>query len=127
MAGTLLGTAGVGSPRLAADQERQHATRSRAAPGRACSFIYVVDTNDPVEAREAQHIYFEQAMGTHQTREHLEKSYFFGSVDEIVARRRDLKDGGCEYNVLGPTSDDPAQLDLLHNLVIAQVNGQVNG
>lgn len=88
-----------------------------------CNFIYIVDTNDPAKAREEQHIYFEQAMGTHRTREHLEKSYFFGSIDEIVTRLRDLKDGGCEYTVLGPTSDNPEQLDLLHNLVIPQVNG----
>lgn len=87
-----------------------------------CNFIHVVDTSDPAKARAAQHSYFEQAMGSHRSREHLEKSYFFGSIDEIVARLRDLADGGCEYIVLGPTSDDPAQLELLSRLVVPQVN-----
>lgn len=88
-----------------------------------CNFIHIVDTNDPIKAREEQHFYFEQVMGTHRSHEHLEKSYFFGSVDELVTRLRDLKDGGCEYVVLGPTSDNPEQLDLWHNLIIPQVNG----
>ncbi len=88
-----------------------------------CNFTHLVDTNDPVKAREEQHIYFEQAMGTHRSHAHLEQSYIFGAVDEIVARLRDLQDAGCEYIVLGPTSDDPAQLDLLHDLIIPQVNG----
>jgi hypothetical protein len=35
----------------------------------------------------------------------------------------DLKGAGCEYVVIGPTSDDPEQLDLLAKLVIPQVNG----
>lgn len=87
-----------------------------------CNFIHIVDTNDPATARAEQHTYFEQAMGAHRSREHLEKSYFFGSIDEIVDRLRDLADGGCEYVVLGPTSDDPSQLDLLNRLVIPQVN-----
>ena len=73
-----------------------------------CNFIHIVDTNDPERARAEQHTYFEQAMGAHRSREHLEKSYFFGSIDEIVDRLRDLADGGCEYVVLGPTSDDTA-------------------
>lgn len=88
-----------------------------------CNFIFIVDTSDPVKARAEQHIYFEQVMGTHRSHGHLEQSYFFGSIDEIVARLRDLKDGGCEYVVLGPTSDNPEQLDLLHDLIIPQVNG----
>ena len=83
-----------------------------------CNFIHIVDTSDPAKARAEQHIYFEQAMGAHRSHEHLEKSYFFGSIDEIVARLRDLAGGGCEYVVLGPTSDDPTQLDLLNRLVI---------
>lgn len=87
------------------------------------NFTHLVDTNDPVKAREEQHIYFEQVMGTHRSHDHLEESYIFGTVDEIVARLRDLQDAGCEYVVLGPTSDDPAQLDLLADLIIPQVNG----
>lgn len=104
----------------------QETAAERGIPGPKfghCNFIYVADTNDPAKARKEQHKYFEQVMGTHRTHDHLEESYFFGSIDELVARLRDLKDGGCEYVVLGPTSDDPSQLDRLNDLIIPQVNG----
>lgn len=86
------------------------------------NFTMLVDTADSAKAKEIQHKYFEQVMGSHRDPDHLEQSYMFGSIDEIVTRIRDLKDAGCEYIVLGPTSDDPEQLDLLANLVIPQVN-----
>jgi alkanesulfonate monooxygenase len=87
------------------------------------NFTMLVDTADSAKAKEIQHQYFAQVMGEHRSHEHLEESYIFGSIDEIVARLVDLKSYGCEYVVLGPTSDDPEQLDLLVNLVIPQVNG----
>jgi alkanesulfonate monooxygenase len=86
------------------------------------NFTMLVDTADSAKAKEIQHKYFEQVMGKHRDPNHLEQSYMFGSIDEIVARLRDLKDAGCEYVVLGPTSDEPEQLDILANLVIPQVN-----
>lgn len=86
------------------------------------NFTMLVDTSDSAKAKETQHKYFEQVMGEHRDPDHLEQSYMFGSIDEIVTRIRDLKDAGCEYIVLGPTSDDPEQLDLLASLVIPQVN-----
>ncbi len=88
-----------------------------------CNFTMLVDTSDSAKAKEIQHGYFRQVMGTHRDPDHLEQSYIFGSIDEIVARLVDLKEAGCEYVVLGPTSDDPEQLDLLAELVIPQVNG----
>jgi hypothetical protein len=57
-------------------------------------------------------------MGTHRSFEHLQESYLLGSLDEIVERLVDLKDAGLEYMVLGPTSDDPAQLDLIEKHVV---------
>lgn len=87
-----------------------------------CNFTMLVDTNDGAEARKIQHKYFEEVMGTHRDPEHLERSYMFGSIDEIVERLIDLKDGGCEYVVLGPTSDEPEQLDILAERVIPAVN-----
>jgi alkanesulfonate monooxygenase SsuD/methylene tetrahydromethanopterin reductase-like flavin-dependent oxidoreductase (luciferase family) len=87
------------------------------------NFTMLVDTADSEKAKEIQHKYFVEVMGSHRDPDHLEQSYIFGSIDDIVARLVDLKEAGCEYVVLGPTSDDPAQLDLLANLVIPQVNG----
>ena len=36
-----------------------------------------------------------------------------GSIDRINARIADLVGAGLEYLVLGPVTDDPAQIDLL--------------
>jgi alkanesulfonate monooxygenase SsuD/methylene tetrahydromethanopterin reductase-like flavin-dependent oxidoreductase (luciferase family) len=86
-----------------------------------CNFTYIVDTADGEKAREIQHRYFREVMGAHRTPDQLETSYLFGSVDEIVARLADLAQAGCEYFVIGPTSDEPEQLRLLNDLVFSQI------
>jgi alkanesulfonate monooxygenase len=83
-----------------------------------CNFTYLVETSDREKALEVQRGYFEQVMGTHRTFEHLQESYLLGSLDEIVDRLVDLKDAGMEYIVLGPTSDEPEQLDLINKHVV---------
>jgi alkanesulfonate monooxygenase SsuD/methylene tetrahydromethanopterin reductase-like flavin-dependent oxidoreductase (luciferase family) len=104
---------------------QSEAAKKDIAPPRFghCNFTMLVDTADTEAAKEIQHKYFAEVMGGHRSAEHLEQSYIFGSIDDIVTRLVDLKDAGCEYMVLGPTSDDPEQLDLLAKLVIPQVNG----
>lgn len=77
------------------------------------NFTYIVDTSDREKALEVQRPFFEQVMGTHRTYEHLQECYLLGSVDDIVARLKDLEEVGLQYAVLGPTSDDLAQLDLI--------------
>ncbi len=99
------------------------AERGQAPPGFAhCNFTLLVDTNDSEKAKKIQHKYFREIMGTHRDPDHLEGSYMFGSIDDIVERIIDLKNAGCEYLVLGPTSDEPEQLDILNERVIPRVN-----
>lgn len=83
-----------------------------------CNFTYLVETSDRQKALEIQEPFFKQVMGTHRTYEHLQESYLLGSLDEILERLVDLKDAGMEYMVLGPTSDDPAQLELIEKHVV---------
>ena len=87
-----------------------------------CNFTYLVETSNRQEALEAQRPYFMEVMGTHRSFEHLQESYLLGSLDEIIARIVDLKDAGLEYLVLGPTSDDPAQLNLIEKHVVPAVS-----
>jgi alkanesulfonate monooxygenase len=82
-----------------------------------CNFTYLVETSDTERALEVQREYFLQVMGTHRTFEHLRGSYLLGSLDDIIERLVDLRDAGLEYLVLGPTSDDPEQLELIHKHV----------
>ena len=105
----------------------QEAVRERGMPEASvrfahCNFTYLVETSDREEALEAQRPYFLEVMGTHRTFEHLQESYLLGSLDEILERIVDLKDAGLEYLVLGPTSDDHAQLELIEKHVVPAVS-----
>ncbi len=77
------------------------------------NFTYVVDTADRERALEVQRPFFEQVMGTHRSFGHLQQCYLMGSVDDIIARLKDLEAAGLQYVVLGPTADDLQQLDLI--------------
>jgi alkanesulfonate monooxygenase len=83
-----------------------------------CNFTYLVETSDRQQALDVQRKFFGEVMGDHRSFEHLQESYLLGSLDEILARLVDLKDAGMEYIVLGPTSDDPGQLDLIEKHVV---------
>jgi probable F420-dependent oxidoreductase len=82
------------------------------------NFTYLVDTASRDEALARQRPFFEQVMGTHRSFEHLQECYLLGTFDDIVARLKDLESAGLEYAVLGPTSDDLGQLDLLAKHVL---------
>lgn len=101
----------------------QDALKERGKPADSvrfahCNFTYLVETSDREKALEVQKPYFMQVMGTHRTYEHLQESYLLGSLDEILARLVDLKDAGMEYIVLGPTSDEHEQLELIEKHVV---------
>lgn len=87
------------------------------------NFTHIVDTADRDKALEMQEPFFRQVMGTHRSFEHLQECYLLGSVDDIVARIKDLEEAGLEYIVLGPTSDDLDQLDLIANRIIPAFAG----
>ncbi len=57
-------------------------------------------------------------MGTHRSFEQLQQCYFLGTPRQQVDRLLDLESAGCEYVVLGPTTDSLEQLELLLELVI---------
>ncbi|HVD00052.1 MAG TPA: LLM class flavin-dependent oxidoreductase [Candidatus Dormibacteraeota bacterium] len=83
-----------------------------------CNFIYVVDTDDRERALSEQREPFEAVMGEHRSFEHLQQCYFMGTPRQQVDRLLDLESHGCEYVVLGPTTDTLEQLELLLELVI---------
>ena len=62
-----------------------------------------------------------ETMGNHRPFEQLRRSYLVGTPAQQVARLRALQDAGCEYVVLGPTSDDPRQVELIRDLIVAPV------
>jgi alkanesulfonate monooxygenase SsuD/methylene tetrahydromethanopterin reductase-like flavin-dependent oxidoreductase (luciferase family) len=87
-----------------------------------CQFIYVADEHDREKALHIQRPYFEQVMGSHRSFEHLQECYLLGSDDDIVARMRELKEHGLTYLLMGPVSDDPEQLDMIKERIIARID-----
>ena len=83
-----------------------------------CNFIHVVNTDEPDQAYAAQRGPFETVMGDHRSFEQLQQCYFMGTPGQQVERLRDLESHGCEYVVLGPTTDSLEQLELLLELVL---------
>jgi alkanesulfonate monooxygenase len=77
------------------------------------NFTHLVDTTNREQAIAEQRRHFATVMGTHRSFEHLEECYLFGTIDEIVERLKDLEKSGLEYLLLGTTSDDPAQVDMV--------------
>jgi probable F420-dependent oxidoreductase len=102
---------------VSAEVRRQRGTLAGFTFGH-CNFIHVVDTKDEDEALRAQRKPFMEIMGTHRPFEQLRRSYLLGTPAQQVARLVALQEIGCEYVVLGPTSDDPSQIELLLRLVV---------
>jgi alkanesulfonate monooxygenase SsuD/methylene tetrahydromethanopterin reductase-like flavin-dependent oxidoreductase (luciferase family) len=78
-----------------------------------CNFIHLVETASEAEALERSREPFLGVMGTHRSYTHLQECYLVGSIDRINARIADLVGAGLQYLVVGPVTDDPAQVDLL--------------
>ncbi len=103
-------------------QVQAHARMAGKDPARItfghCNFIHLVETSDQARALAESREPFLRVMGTHRSYEHLQECYMVGSVDRINARIADLVDVGLRYLVLGPVTDDPAQIDLLTKHVV---------
>ncbi len=87
-----------------------------------CNFIHVVPTDDEALALREQEPPFMETMGNHRPFEQLRRSYLMGTPAQQVERLRAIQDAGCEYVVLGPTSDDPRQVELIRDLIVDPVN-----
>jgi alkanesulfonate monooxygenase SsuD/methylene tetrahydromethanopterin reductase-like flavin-dependent oxidoreductase (luciferase family) len=103
-------------------QLQDHARRLGKAPRAVtfghCNFIHLVEDKSHDKAVARSKAPFLRAMGTHRSYEHLQECYMVGSIDRINARIQDLVDAGLKYLVLGPVTDDPAQIDLLAKRVM---------
>jgi alkanesulfonate monooxygenase len=99
------------------DQVRAHARAVGTDPSSVtfghCNFVHLVDGAGQAAAVEASREPFLRVMGTHRSYDHLQQCYMIGSIDRINARIADLAAAGMTYLVLGPVTDDPAQIDLL--------------
>ena len=75
--------------------------------------LHVTEETDTRRARALQHVAAEQILGRSRSREQLESSYLFGTLDEIVENCRARVAAGAEHLILHPFTDDPGQLELI--------------
>jgi alkanesulfonate monooxygenase SsuD/methylene tetrahydromethanopterin reductase-like flavin-dependent oxidoreductase (luciferase family) len=75
------------------------------------NWAHLVDAKDRDAALRRQRPFFERAMGTHRSFEHLQQCYFMGTTSEIRDRIEDLRQAGLQYLVAGLLDYDLEQLD----------------
>ena len=75
-------------------------------------WVHVTEESSPKAARAIQHRMSREVLGDGRDEALLERSYLFGTVDEIVAACQERVDVGVEHLILHPYTDDPAQLEL---------------
>ena len=81
-------------------------------------WVHVVDTDDTDRALAEQFPAFRSMKGDWHTDEHLRASFLMGSVGDIRERLVVLADAGLDEIVIGPVTRDPAQIELLDELVV---------
>jgi alkanesulfonate monooxygenase len=75
-------------------------------------WLHLTEEDDPKAARRIQHRFAAEVLGDGRDEEHLERSYMFGTLDEVVAQCQARVDVGVEHLIIHPYTDDPAQLEL---------------
>lgn len=74
--------------------------------------LYLSDKPDRDSALEEQHRVASDILGHSRSREQLEQSYLFGTIDEVIEECRHRADIGIDHLILHPLTDDPEQIEL---------------
>lgn len=75
-------------------------------------WLHLTEEDSPGAARQIQHRMAAEVLGDGREEELLERSYLFGTLDEVVAQVQERVDVGVEHIIIHPYTDDPAQLEL---------------
>ncbi len=75
-------------------------------------WLYLTEEDDPRAARKIQHAMAAEVLGDGRDEEHLERSYLFGTLDEVVEACAQRVEVGVEHLIIHPYTDDPDQLEL---------------
>ncbi len=109
---------GAGNQQMVKDDWRtirEHLAREGRGPDAVVfghgNWVHLVEAKDRDGALRRQRPFFERAMGTHRSFEHLQQCYFMGTTEEIVERIDDLRQAGLQYLVVGLLDYDLEQLD----------------
>lgn len=83
--------------------------------------IHLTQESDHDKAVEIQHQVAKDVLGTGRSRDLLEQTYMFGTIDEIMDNLRERAKAGISHFIFHPWTDDPDQLDLWAQELIPSV------
>lgn len=84
-------------------------------------WLHIVDSNDRDRVIAEQLAAYRTVMDVKRSDEDLQNAYLFGTVDDMTARIRALASAGIDHLIINPLTDDPAQIDLFVNRIMANL------
>lgn len=84
-------------------------------------WLHIVDSADRRKVIAEQLRAYRTVMDVKRSDEDLQNAYLFGTIDEMAARIRALATAGIDHLIINPLTDDPAQIDLFANKIMANL------
>ena len=84
-------------------------------------WLHIVDSADRERVIAEQLAAYRTVMDVKRSDEDLRNAYLFGTIDEMAARIRALAEAGIDHLIINPLTDDPAQIDLFADKIMANV------
>ncbi len=115
------------SPEIVADDiasVRNYLSARRDMSGFTMShaqWLHIVDSADREKVIAEQLAAYRTVMDVKRSDDDLQNAYLFGTIDEMAARIRALAAAGIDHLIINPLTDDPQQIDLFVNKIMADV------
>ena len=84
-------------------------------------WLHIVDSADRDKVIAEQLAAYRTVMDVKRSDEDLQNAYLFGTIDEMTARIRALAGAGIDHLIINPLTDDPNQIDLFANKIMANL------
>ena len=84
-------------------------------------WLHIVDSADRDQVIAEQLAAYRTVMDVKRSDEDLQNAYLFGTIDEMTDRIRDLSGAGIDHLIINPLTDNPAQIDLFVNKIMANL------
>ena len=84
-------------------------------------WLHIVDSGDRETVIAEQLAAYRTVMDSKRSDDNLRNAYLFGTIDEMAARIRALAEAGIDHLIINPLTDDPAQIDLFADKIMADV------
>ena len=84
-------------------------------------WLHIVDSADRDRVIAEQLAAYRTVMDVKRSDADLQNAYLFGTIDEMTARIRALAEAGIDHLIINPLTDDPRQIDLFADKIMANV------